>query len=165
MFASCVKSFLRNDVRGGDPRGGERAAEGRRGASDAVGPFANARMHVPSETLEEASRAARDLKRNARSQSEGSATGPGKGLAARDGIENIASPTTSRARRTDAMSPPGSLALTSCCEGEPSTPAPAKRFPESGPKSGPATLRATTAVIPMSTQMFYPALAEDAVAV
>ncbi len=61
----------------------------------AIGLFASARMHVPSTTLDEASRLARDL--NAKctvSIGGGSTTGLGKALAARQGLDNVAIPTT-----------------------------------------------------------------------
>ena len=61
----------------------------------AIGLFANARMHVPSTILDEASRIAQDL--NAKctvSVGGGSTTGLGKALAARQGLDNVAIPTT-----------------------------------------------------------------------
>ncbi len=61
----------------------------------AAGLFASARMHVPAATLAEASRLARDLRAKCTvSIGGGSTTGLGKALAARDGLDNIAIPTT-----------------------------------------------------------------------
>ena len=64
-------------------------------ARRAVGLFAGAKMHVPSKTLAEAARTARDLNAQCTvSIGGGSTTGLGKALAAREGLENIAVPTT-----------------------------------------------------------------------
>lgn len=61
----------------------------------AAGLFANARMHVPATILDEASRRARDLRaKSTVSIGGGSTTGLGKALAARDGLDNVAIPTT-----------------------------------------------------------------------
>ncbi len=61
----------------------------------AVGLFAEARMHVPSSTLDEASRTARKLGAQCTvSVGGGSTTGLGKALAAREGLNYVAIPTT-----------------------------------------------------------------------
>ncbi|MXY67125.1 MAG: maleylacetate reductase [Acidobacteriia bacterium] len=61
----------------------------------AAGLFADARMHVPSTVLDEASRRARDLgAKSTVSIGGGSTTGLGKALAAREGLDNVAIPTT-----------------------------------------------------------------------
>lgn len=61
----------------------------------AAGLFANARMHVPSTVIDEASRRARDVRaKSTVSIGGGSTTGLGKALAVRDGLDNVAIPTT-----------------------------------------------------------------------
>ena len=61
----------------------------------AVGLFSNARMHVPAATLEEATQVARSLGAKCTvSIGGGSTTGLGKALAVREGLDNVAIPTT-----------------------------------------------------------------------
>ena len=64
-------------------------------ADRSVGLLANARMHVPRGTVEEAAKVARDLGAKCTvSIGGGSTTGLGKALAAREGLSNSAVPTT-----------------------------------------------------------------------